>query len=154
MSWEAMGFDQNVSKSIKWDVMPWMKTPKYAMTENYDRTFVISKTAKDPEASFLALKALCERAAGNVFAKYHFGLPYFKASAEDPGGQRCERLRRPTRTSGARRMTTSMGTRSMYLPRVARSAKSGKTPSRLTSSTRRCRGRSRRAISSTRRARR
>jgi multiple sugar transport system substrate-binding protein len=84
MTWESMGFDQNVSKSIKWDVMPWMKTPKYAMTENYDRTFVISKTAKDPEAAFLALKALCEKAAGDVFAKYHFGLPYFKASAEDP----------------------------------------------------------------------
>jgi multiple sugar transport system substrate-binding protein len=84
MTWESMGFDQNVSKSIKWDVMPWMKTPKYAMTENYDRTFVISKTAKDPEAAFLALKALCERAAGDVFAQHHFGLPYFKASAEDP----------------------------------------------------------------------
>jgi multiple sugar transport system substrate-binding protein len=84
MTWEAMGFDQNVSKIIKWEIMPWMKTPKYAMTENYDRTFVISKTAKDPEASFLALKALCEKAAGDVFAKYHFGLPYFKASAEDP----------------------------------------------------------------------
>jgi len=82
MSWESMGFDQNISKSIKWDIMPWMKTPKFAMTENYDRTFVISKTAKDPEAAFLALKALSEKAAGDVFAQYHFGLPYFKASAE------------------------------------------------------------------------
>lgn len=84
MTWESMGFDRQVSKSIKWDIMPWMKTPKFAMTENYDRTFVIAKSAKDPEAAFLGLKTLCEKAASDVFAKYRFGIPYLKASAEGP----------------------------------------------------------------------
>jgi multiple sugar transport system substrate-binding protein len=84
MTWESMGFDRQISSNIKWGILPWMKTPKYAMTENYDRTFVISKTAKDPEAAFLTMKALCEKAACDVFAKHRFGLPYLKASAEGP----------------------------------------------------------------------
>jgi ABC-type glycerol-3-phosphate transport system substrate-binding protein len=84
MTWEAMGFDRQISSNIKWGIMPWMKTPKYAMTENYDRTFVISKSAKDPEAAFLTMKALSEKAASDVFAKHRFGLPFFKATAEGP----------------------------------------------------------------------
>lgn len=84
MSWEAMGFDRNISSGVKWGIMPWMKTPKTAMTENYDRTFVISKSAKDPEAAFLTMKALSEKDASDVFAKHRFGLPFFKATAEGP----------------------------------------------------------------------
>lgn len=84
MTWESMGFDRRISRTIRWDLMPWPKTKKYAMTENYDRTFVIAKSAKDPEAAFLGLKALCEKEASDVWATYRFGIPYLKASAEGP----------------------------------------------------------------------
>jgi multiple sugar transport system substrate-binding protein len=84
MTWESMGFDQRISRTIKWDLMPWPKTKKFAMSENYDRTFVIAKSAKDAEAAFLGLKALCEKEASDVWATYRFGIPYLKASAEGP----------------------------------------------------------------------
>jgi multiple sugar transport system substrate-binding protein len=84
MLWESMGIDRNFSKQVKWEVMPWFKSKKRAMTENYDRTFTIAKSAKDPEAAFLGLKALCEKDAGDVYARGRFGMPYFKASAEGP----------------------------------------------------------------------
>ena len=58
-----------------------VQVEKNAYTENYDRTFALAKSAKDPEAAFLGLKALCEKEASDVFAKGRFGMPYFKASA-------------------------------------------------------------------------
>ena len=82
--WEAMDFVANISKSIKWDIAPWMKTPKYAMTENYDRTFVISKTAKAPEAAFRVLYQQAVPPVIDVYAKAAFGVPYHKQTAEGP----------------------------------------------------------------------
>lgn len=84
LNWASMGFQNSISQDINWDICPWMKTPVYALTENYDRTFVISKTAPDPEAAFLVLKTLCEQPAVDVFARFKFGVPYLKASAEGP----------------------------------------------------------------------
>lgn len=84
MNWDLLGFDRGISKSIKWDIMPSMKTPKWAMAATAARTFTIPKTAKDPEAAFLGLKAICEKDASDVFAKHRFGIPHLKASAEGP----------------------------------------------------------------------
>jgi multiple sugar transport system substrate-binding protein len=84
MIWDSMDFVANISKSIKWDIAPWMKTPKYAMTENYDRTFVISKTAKSPEQAFKALWAQTQPPLIEIYAKAAFGVPYHKATTEGP----------------------------------------------------------------------
>ena len=75
MTWQAMDISAQISKSIDWDVMPWPKTPLFAMTKNYARTWVIPKTAKDPQAAFLAMKALCGKAASEVMAKAQFAVP-------------------------------------------------------------------------------
>jgi len=82
MTWQAMDIASEISSSIDWDVMPYPKTPLFAMTKNYARTWVIPATAKDPEAAFLALKALCGTAAQRVIAKAQFGVPALTAVAE------------------------------------------------------------------------
>lgn len=74
----------SISQDIDWDVCPFPKTPKYAMIDNFDRTFVIAKTAPHPEAAFLLLKTLCEMPTVDVFAKYMFGVPYLIESAQGP----------------------------------------------------------------------
>ena len=75
MTWQAMDISAQISKDVDWDVMPWPKTPLFAMTKNYARTWVIPKTAKDPQAAFLAMKALCGKAASEVMAKAQFAVP-------------------------------------------------------------------------------
>ncbi|TDW69411.1 extracellular solute-binding protein [Kribbella pratensis] len=75
MTWQAMDISAQISKNVDWDVMPWPKTPLFAMTKNYARTWVIPKTAKDPQAAFLAMKALCGKAASEVMAKAQFAVP-------------------------------------------------------------------------------
>ncbi|MEZ4865502.1 MAG: extracellular solute-binding protein [Caldilineaceae bacterium] len=80
--WASSNFIPTISQEINWGVCPWMKTPLYAMTENYDRTFVISKSATDHEAAFLVMKTLCEQPAIDVFAAGGFGVPYLKAALE------------------------------------------------------------------------
>ncbi len=82
--WEAMDFVANISKTIEYDLCPWMKTPKYAMTENYDRTFVLAKSAKFPEAAFKVLYMQHVPPVIDVYAKAAFGVPYHKATAEGP----------------------------------------------------------------------
>jgi ABC-type glycerol-3-phosphate transport system substrate-binding protein len=81
----AMGWGISVpeiSTSIKWDIMPWPKSPLYATTKNYARAFVIPKTAKEPKAAYLALKALCGQGASDIIAKEQWAVPNFKKSAE------------------------------------------------------------------------
>ena len=75
---------QEISKNIKWDIMPWPKSPLYACTKNYARAFVIPKTAKEPKAAYLALKALCGKAASDVIAKHQWAVPNFRTAAEGP----------------------------------------------------------------------
>ncbi|MBM7800532.1 multiple sugar transport system substrate-binding protein [Microlunatus panaciterrae] len=75
MTWQGMDLGAKISKSVEWDIMPWPKTPLFAMTKNYARTWVIPKTAKDPQAAFLALKALSGKAASEVMAKAQFAVP-------------------------------------------------------------------------------
>lgn len=75
MAWQGMDIAAQISDEIEWDIMPWPKTPLYAMTKNYARTWVIPKTAKDPEAAYLALKALTGKAASEVLAKSRFAVP-------------------------------------------------------------------------------
>jgi ABC-type glycerol-3-phosphate transport system substrate-binding protein len=75
MTWQAMDISAQISKDVDWDVMPWPKTPLFAMTKNYARTWVIPKTAKDPHAAFLAMKALCGKGASEVMAKAQFAVP-------------------------------------------------------------------------------
>jgi len=75
MTWQGMDLGAKISKSIEWDIMPWPKTPMFAMTKNYARTWVIPKTAKDPQAAFLALRALSGKAASEVMAKAQFAVP-------------------------------------------------------------------------------
>ena len=84
MTWQGMDLGANISKDIDWDVMPWPKTPLFAMTKNYARTWVIPKSAKDPEAAFLALKALCGKAASEVMAKAQFAVPALTEVAKGP----------------------------------------------------------------------
>lgn len=81
MAWQGMDIAAQISDEIEWDIMPWPKTPLYAMTKNYARTWVIPKTAKDPEAAYLALKALCGPAASEVLAKARFAVPALTAAA-------------------------------------------------------------------------
>lgn len=75
MTWQGMEIGNQISDDVEWDIMPWPKTPMFAMTKNYARTWVIPKTAKDPEAAFAALKALSGRAASEVMAKARFAVP-------------------------------------------------------------------------------
>lgn len=75
MTWQAMDISPQISPDVDWDVMPWPKTPLFAMTKNYSRTWVIPKTTKDPQAAFLAMKALCGKAASEVMAKAQFAVP-------------------------------------------------------------------------------
>jgi multiple sugar transport system substrate-binding protein len=82
MTWQAMDFVTQISSSVKWDIMPWPKSPLYAMTKNYARAFVIPKTAKDPKAAYLALKALCGKAAQDVIAKHQWAVPNLKSAAQ------------------------------------------------------------------------
>jgi multiple sugar transport system substrate-binding protein len=82
MMWGAMDTVAQISQGIRWDIMPWVKTPQFAMTENYDRAFVIPKTAKDPEAAYLALKALTKKASADIYARTRWGVPNLIASAE------------------------------------------------------------------------
>jgi multiple sugar transport system substrate-binding protein len=82
MTWNAMDFVATISTSVKWDIMPWPKSPIYATTKNYARAFVIPTTAKEPKAAYLALRALCGKAASEVMAKRQWAVPNFKASAE------------------------------------------------------------------------
>lgn len=82
MMWGAMDNVAAISKTINWGIMPWCKTPEYAMTENYDRAWVIPKSAPDPEAAYIALKALTGKAASDVFGRSRFGVPNLIASAE------------------------------------------------------------------------
>lgn len=84
MFWASSNFASNISGDINWEICPWMKTPLTARTENFDRTFVIPKTAPDHEAAFLVLKTLCEQPVIDVFARGNFGVPYLIASAEGP----------------------------------------------------------------------
>lgn len=84
MTWQGMDLGAKISKDIEWDIMPWPKTPMFAMTKNYARTWVIPKTAKDPEAAFLALKALSGKAASEVMAKAQFAVPALTEVAESP----------------------------------------------------------------------
>lgn len=80
--WASSNFIPTISQEINWGICPWMKTPLYAMTENFDRTFVISKSAPDHEAAFLVMKTLCEQPAADIFAAGGFGVPYLKAALE------------------------------------------------------------------------
>lgn len=82
MTWGAMDLVSGISEDIQWGIMPWCKTPLYAMTENYDRAWVISKTAPDPEAAYIALKALTEKPASDVYARWRYGVPNLIAAAE------------------------------------------------------------------------
>ena len=82
MTWQGMDLGAKISKDIEWDIMPWPKTPMFAMTKNYARTWVIPQTAKDPEAAFLALKALSGKAASEVMAKAQFAVPALTEVAE------------------------------------------------------------------------
>lgn len=82
MMWGAMNLVAEISEGINWGIMPWAKTPQFAMTENYDRAFVIPKSAKDPEAAYIGLKALTEKAAADVYARYRWAVPNLIASAE------------------------------------------------------------------------
>lgn len=84
MIWDSMDLVANISQKINWDICPWMKTPTYAMTENYDRVFVISKSAKFPPEAFTALMTQCIPPVANVYADGAFGVPYHKATAEGP----------------------------------------------------------------------
>lgn len=85
MNWDSMDFVANISKNItNWDLMPFVKTPKYAYTENYDRTFVLSKTAKFPEAAFKVLYSQAIPPVIDVYAKAKFGVPYHRKTAEGP----------------------------------------------------------------------
>jgi multiple sugar transport system substrate-binding protein len=82
--WTSMDAVAQISKTINYDIMPMMKTTKYAYTENYDRTFVISKSAKEPEAAFVGLMTLCLPPVIDVYSKAKFGVPYYKAAAQGP----------------------------------------------------------------------
>lgn len=82
MTWAAMDFVAQIPSGLKWDIMPWPKSPMFATTKNYARAFVIPKTAKDPKAAYLALKALCSKAASDVMAKHQWSVPNFRAAAE------------------------------------------------------------------------
>ncbi len=82
MCWQPMDVAAQLNEDIDWDVMPWPKSPLYAATKNYARTWVIPKTAKDPQASFLALKALSGPAASEVLAKTRSAVPMLTAAAE------------------------------------------------------------------------
>lgn len=82
MCWQPMDVAAQISEDIDWDVMPWPKSPVYAATKNYARTWVIPKTAKDPQAAFLALKALCGPAASEVLARTRSAVPMLTAAAE------------------------------------------------------------------------
>jgi multiple sugar transport system substrate-binding protein len=84
MNWASMGFQNNISEDIEWDICPWPKTPIHAMTENYDRTFVVSKSAPHPKEAFVLLKTITEMPTIDVFSKYKFGVPYLKEAAEGP----------------------------------------------------------------------
>jgi hypothetical protein len=84
MMWTSMDAVANISKTINFDICPMPKTPKYAYTENYDRTFVVSKSAKEPEAAFVGLMTLCLPPAVEVFAKVKFGVPYHLETANGP----------------------------------------------------------------------
>lgn len=81
---ESMTLVPNISEDIDWEICPWPKTPRYAMIDNFDRTFVVAKTAPHAEAAFLVLKTLCEMPTVDVFAKHKFGIPYLIESAEGP----------------------------------------------------------------------
>jgi ABC-type glycerol-3-phosphate transport system substrate-binding protein len=82
MTWQGMDLGAEISKDIEWDIMPWPKTPLFAMTKNYARTWVIPKASKAPEAAYQALKALCGKAAQDVMAKSQFAVPALTESAE------------------------------------------------------------------------
>lgn len=82
MMWAAMNAGAEISQDISWGIMPWCKTPLHAMTENYDRAFVIPKSAQDPEAAFIALKALTGKAPSDIYAQNRWGVPNLIASAE------------------------------------------------------------------------
>jgi len=82
MMWSAMNAGSEISQDINWGIMPWCKTPLHAMTENYDRAFVIPKSAQDPEAAFIALKALTGKAPSDIFAQSRWGVPNLIESAE------------------------------------------------------------------------
>jgi ABC-type glycerol-3-phosphate transport system substrate-binding protein len=82
MMWGAMDNVAAISETINWGIMPWCATPEFAMTENYDRAWVISKSAPDPEAAYMGLKALTEKAASDIWGQSRFGVPNLIASAE------------------------------------------------------------------------
>ncbi|CAA9354107.1 MAG: hypothetical protein AVDCRST_MAG93-7267 [uncultured Chloroflexia bacterium] len=82
MMWSAMNAGAEISQDISWGIMPWCKTPLHAMTENYDRAFVIPKSAQDPEAAFIALKALTGKAPSDIYAQSRWGVPNLIESAE------------------------------------------------------------------------
>lgn len=82
MMWAAMEVGGSIPENINWGIMPWCETPLYAMTENYDRAFVIPKTAKDPEAAYIALMALTAKAPSEIFARQRWGVPNLIAAAE------------------------------------------------------------------------
>lgn len=82
MIWDSMDLVADISQKINWEICPWMKTPKYAMTENYDRVFVVSKSAKFPPEAFTALLTQCIPPVATVYADGAFGVPYFQSVAE------------------------------------------------------------------------
>lgn len=82
MMWGSMSLPAQISDGVNWNIMPWAKTPQYAMTENYDRAFVIPKSAENPEAAYIGLKALTEKAAADVYAEARWAVPNLIASAE------------------------------------------------------------------------
>jgi multiple sugar transport system substrate-binding protein len=84
LNWASSNWYSNISQDIDWGICPWMKTSIHAMTENFDRAFVIPKSAVDSEAAFLLLKTLCEQPTVDILAQGRFGVPYFKAAAESP----------------------------------------------------------------------
>jgi multiple sugar transport system substrate-binding protein len=79
--WSAMELPAQISDDIEWDIMPLPKSKLHAVTKNHARAFVIPKSAKEPEAAYLALKALAGQAASDAVAKSQWAVPMLKSSA-------------------------------------------------------------------------